>query len=54
LQTGLLNGELQQKGIIIASLDLMIGVTALETGFGVATRNVKHFHMIPGLRVVEI
>ncbi len=54
LRAGLLNGELQQKGVGIASLDLMIGITALEAGFGIATRNVKHFQLIPGLRIVEI
>jgi len=27
-------------------------MTALELGFGVATSNVKHFGLIPGLRIV--
>ena len=31
--------------------DLVIGVTALEFGYAVATINVRHFEMIPGLVV---
>lgn len=31
--------------------DLVIGVTALEFDYSVATTNVRHFQMIPGLRV---
>ena len=54
LRAGLLNGDLQNQGIILGSFDLMIGVTALEMGYGVGTRNVRHFRMISGLRVVEI
>jgi tRNA(fMet)-specific endonuclease VapC len=54
LRAGLLNGELQKQGIIVGSFDLMIGVTALEMGYGVGTRNIRHFQMITGLRVVEI
>ena len=34
--------------------DLLIGVTALEVGFGVATANLRHFGMIPGLDVVMV
>ena len=52
LRTGHLNGDLQSKGIHLASADLLIGMTALELGFGVATSNVKHFGLIPGLRIV--
>jgi len=30
----------------------LIGVTALELGYSVATTNVRHFQMIPGLDIV--
>jgi len=30
----------------------MIGATALHLGFDVATLNVKHFRVIPGLKSV--
>jgi predicted nucleic acid-binding protein len=33
--------------------DLLIGVTAFEFGYSVATRNVRHFRMIPRLSVMQ-
>jgi predicted nucleic acid-binding protein len=32
----------------------LIGVTALELGYSVATGNLRHFEMIPGLSVVRL
>jgi predicted nucleic acid-binding protein len=29
----------------------LIGVTALELGYGIATANLRHFQQIPGLSV---
>ena len=52
LRVGQIDGENQAKGIRLALPDLLIGVTALELGYGVATANVRHFQRIPGLRVV--
>jgi len=52
LRVGQIDGENQAKGIRLALSDLLIGVTALELGYGVATANVRHFQRIPGLRVV--
>lgn len=46
-----IDGESKQKGIAIPFQDLVIRVTALEFGFAVATINVRHFKMIPGLVV---
>lgn len=46
-----IDGESKQKGIAIPFQDLVIGVTALEFGYAVATMNVRHFEMIPGLVV---
>jgi predicted nucleic acid-binding protein len=31
--------------------DLLIGATALELGYAVATHNSRHFELIPGLTV---
>jgi predicted nucleic acid-binding protein len=51
---GRLEGELATKGFAMAFEDLAIGVTALQLGFDVATLNVKHYKLIPGLNVVMI
>jgi len=48
---GRIEGELAEKGISIAMEDLLIGATALSVGFGVATLNLRHFQLIPGLSV---
>ncbi|PYP93594.1 MAG: hypothetical protein DMG65_00470 [Candidatus Angelobacter sp. Gp1-AA117] len=53
LRTGQIDGANQAKGMRLPLADLLIGVTALELGYGVATRNVRHFHMIPGLSVMR-
>ena len=34
--------------------DLIIGATAVELGYAVATSNLRHFNRIPGLRVVQL
>ena len=54
LRTGQIDGESTAKGIRIALADLLIGVTALELGYRVATSNLRHFQMIPGLGVVHL
>jgi predicted nucleic acid-binding protein len=51
---GRIEGEQAAKGITIDFEDLVIGATALHLGFDVATINVRHFRMIPGLQVVQI
>ena len=30
----------------------MIGATALQLGFDLVTLNVRHFHLIPSLKVI--
>ena len=50
---GRIEGDRASIGVTIAFEDLVIGATALQLGFGVATRNVRHFEQIPALRVVE-
>ncbi len=53
LRVGQIDGENQAKGIRLPLSDLLIGVTALELGYSVATANLRHFKMIPGLSVVQ-
>jgi predicted nucleic acid-binding protein len=52
LRAGQIDGESTAKGVRIALSDLLIGVTALELGYRVATANVRHFQMVPGLEIV--
>ncbi len=51
---GRIEGEQTAKGVAIAFEDLVIGATALQLGFDVATLNTKHFHLIPGLKTVTL
>jgi predicted nucleic acid-binding protein len=52
LRAGQIDGENTAAGIRLALSDLLIGVTALELGYRVATGNARHFRMVPGLEVV--
>jgi len=54
LRTGQLDGENQARGIRIPISDLLIGVTALELGYGVGTANLRHFQQVSGLSVVQL
>jgi len=47
-----IDGEQQSKGVTIPFADLLIGVTALELGYAVATVNLRHFRLIPGLEII--
>jgi predicted nucleic acid-binding protein len=51
---GRIEGEQAARGVSIDFEDLVIGATALQLGFEVATTNVKHFQLIPGLKVVAL
>lgn len=42
--------QLRQKGALIASLDLLIGATAVYHNYLLITANVKHFKNMPGLQ----
>ncbi len=53
LRAGRTDGDNQARGVRVPLSDLLIGTTALELGFGVATLNVRHFRMIAGLSVVQ-
>jgi predicted nucleic acid-binding protein len=54
LRAGQIDGENQAKGIRLPLSDLLIGVTALELGYSVATGNLRHFQLIHGLSVTQI
>jgi predicted nucleic acid-binding protein len=49
---GTISGEQAAKGIKLPIDDLLIGASAIEQGYAVATLNVRHFQKIRGLRVV--
>jgi predicted nucleic acid-binding protein len=53
LRAGLLDGNRTARGIRIPFSDLLIGVTALELGYRVATENLRHFQLIPDLSIVS-
>lgn len=53
LRAGQIDGENSAKGVRLALSDLLIGVTALELGYRVATANLRHFRMVPGLDVIS-
>lgn len=50
---GRLDGLLTKRGEPIAFPDLIIGMTALELGYSVVTRNLRHFRRIPGLTILH-
>ena len=54
LRAGQIDGQSQARGTRIPLSDLLIGVSALELGYGVGTANVRHFQLVPGLNVVSI
>ena len=54
LLVGELDAELEMSGNKIDLADLIVGCTALEQDFAVATMNVRHFERIPGLRIVNL
>lgn len=49
---GRIEAEQGARGVAIPFEDLLIGVTALHLGFDIATLNVRHFELIPSLKVV--
>ena len=51
---GQIQGEQADRGVNIAFEDLLIAATALQLDYGVATSNIRHFEVIPGLSVVKL
>jgi predicted nucleic acid-binding protein len=54
LRAGRIDGQSQAKGVVIPLSDLLIGSTALELGYAVATHNLRHFRMIPNLTLTAL
>lgn len=54
LLAGRIDGEQRAQGVTIPFADLLIGATALEHGYAVATVNLRHFQSIPGLQIVQL
>ncbi len=54
LHAGHIDGENTARGNRVALSDLLIGVTALELGYGIATANLRDFQRIPGLDVISL
>jgi predicted nucleic acid-binding protein len=52
-KVGIISGKEAQRGITLPFEDLLIGATALQLGFELATHNARHFEMIPGLVVKQ-
>jgi len=50
---GQISGEQAAKGITLPADDLLIGASAIEQGYAVATLNTRHFEKILGLRVLS-
>jgi predicted nucleic acid-binding protein len=53
IQAGEMDGLNRSRGIIVGFADLLIAATALGFGYSIATANVRHFKMIPGLSVIQ-
>ncbi len=53
LRAGKIDGSLQAGGVTIPLGDLLIGATAIELGYAVVTRNVRHFQLVPNLEVKQ-
>ena len=54
LRAGQADGLMQAAGKRMALADLLIGSTALELGYSVATANVRHFAMLPDLPIEQL
>ena len=50
---GQISGEQAARGITLPADDLLIGASAIEQGYAVATLNTRHFRKIPGLQVLS-
>lgn len=49
-----IDAETRQLGRTIPFADLLIGVTALQFGYSLGTRNFRHFHMLPNLNILQL
>jgi tRNA(fMet)-specific endonuclease VapC len=51
---GKIGAESSITGVTIPFDDLLIGARALERGYAVATRNQRHFRLIPGMKLIPL
>lgn len=51
---GRIEGQQAIQGVTVTFEDLVIGATALQLGFELATLNLRHFQLIPGLSLVQL
>jgi len=51
---GKIGAEASAAGATIPFDDLLIEACALERGYSVATRNIRHFKEIPGLKLIAL
>jgi predicted nucleic acid-binding protein len=49
-----IDANAKRAGLVIPFPDLLIGCTALQLGYAVGTRNLRHFRMIPDLRILAV
>jgi predicted nucleic acid-binding protein len=49
-----IGGESAAKGVNLPLADLIIGASAIELGFAVASSNLRDFRRIPGLHLVQV
>jgi len=48
------DADARRVGRVIPFADLLIGATALQHGYAVGTRNLRHFQMIPNLTLLSL
>jgi predicted nucleic acid-binding protein len=51
--SGQISGEQAARGNTLPADDLLIGASAIEQGYAVATLGTRHFQKIPGLQVLS-
>lgn len=51
---GQLRWYLQQKGTPVGDFDILIGSTAIYKGYTMVTANVKHFAMLPHIKLENL
>jgi predicted nucleic acid-binding protein len=49
-----IDAEMKKSGFATATADLLIGATALHFSYAIATLNIRHFKLIPGLKVIPL
>ena len=50
---GQIDAQGRMKGNVIPTVDLYIGALAIERRFSLVTANLRHFKLVPGLKVLK-